>query len=241
MKIHSAHTLCCLLMPILAACARQGQGADAGGAMVPPGEGDGVVANLCDLVRGSTLLVEAQIVSVGSPNTAQQVGLAPIENATLLFEPSLPVESLTLEIVATEFGAQPSAEMPVLFQSDRAPFGPDGGPATRGYFFLTQYAGRWVVLNGGFFTWDANGMLWNGNEFARRSEISEADFLGKVAADRQSTAPCWTPVCPGTGGVVTDAGTCVYPCGANGVLTDAGTCVFPDGGPGPTSSPGDAG
>ncbi len=155
---------------------------------------------VCDLTRADPLVVEAQITSVSAAVTAEQAGLTASETPTLYFDGPSSLIPLTIDIEGALVGTAPSTSLAVL----EAPSGfglplpsvdGDAGFA-RGYFFLRQYGGKWVVASGGYFAWDpATEKLQNGAGYrAPGYEISESNFRSEVASAAQSTSPCEQPV-----------------------------------------------
>ncbi len=203
----------------VAACTQPGS-QQSSASQAPNGVGDYVVPNLCDLARGATLLVEAQASVAAQAMGAAQAGFPPIQSRTLYFGTDSSAVPLTLSITGTVFGTAPTTSLPVWTYGTM--FQPPGGTTT-GYYFLTQYAGKWVLLWTGFFWKDSAGLLENGGYYDSPAiALTEADFSSGITAARTSTAPCWPSTCVVNGGIETDAGGCAYP--------DSGRTYGSDGG-----------
>lgn len=196
-----------------------GSGGGGGGMLPEP--------SLCDLARGSFLLVAGKITAVGNSETAAQAGLATIDSMTLRYDPTVPVWPVTIQITKVEYAALDGgvpATLTFWYMGDTGPIAPNHDAITTGFFFLSQYDGQWVSLLQGIFSTDpGTGRLWSLNaRYQGAAELTEADLVSQAETARVSTDPCWPPVCPDDGVWHTDGGWCSWP--------DAGPPVFYDGG-----------
>ena len=100
--------------------------------------------DLCELARASTLLVRADITSVGSAENAGQAGLTtPSDTMTFFNDPTLSATPVTIQVVTVEYVSQgvvaPSTSLTFLFESDHGLVGPTGTPVTSWLFFVGSH------------------------------------------------------------------------------------------------------
>lgn len=209
---------------------------DDGGQSQPEGGGMRGLPDLCELARASTLLVRADITSVGSAENAGQAGLTtPSDTMTFFNDPTLSATPVTIQVVTVEYVSQgvvaPSTSLTFLFESDHGLVGPTGTPVTSGLFFLTQFDGQWVLLIDGCVALDpTTGKLWDENPNVGVDGLSEADLISQAETARSSTGPCYQARCTDDGVMHLDGGWCSWP--------DAGPTPSWDGGqPQPDAGP----